>query len=180
MEPQISTGKWQIIAKFSMIYSLVLIALNLILFITGLQMKLSFLSTIVMIITVVGSIYFGTISLRNNTLGGYITYGQSVGTGMLISLFAGIIMVIYSYIYATVIDPDFLNNMVEEVKRKMIEEDASEEKIEQSIYWMKKMSSPWIMMAGGLFSYLFYGLIASLIVSIFTKKEDPDAAYKSL
>jgi MFS family permease len=180
MEPQLQTNKWQIITKFSLIYSLLVIALNLILYILGLATKMNWFSTIVMLIAVLGSIYFGIISRRNNTLGGYISYGQGVGTGMLITVFASVIITIYSYVFMNYIDPDMMENIITETKKKMIEDGTSEEAIEASVGMMRKMQSPTTMAIFGFIGQMFYGLIASLIVAAFTKKEDPDSSYKSL
>lgn len=181
MEPQAKTSKWQIIAKFSLIYSLVIIALNLVLFILGMQMQMQTLNTLVMLAAVFVSIYFGIVSRRDNTLDGYITYGQGVGTGMLISLMAGIIVTIYTQVFISFIDPDFMQNMLNEAKRKMIEDGRSEEQIEVAMEWTKKiMGSPIIMAVMGILTNLFYGLIASLILAYFTKRINPDSQYNSL
>lgn len=180
MEPQVTTSKWQIIIKFSLIYALILIALNLILYILDMQQKMNIFNTIVLIITTLGSIYFGILSQRDNVMNGFITYGEGISTGMLISLFAGLIVSIYTLVFATFIDPDFMLNIINQAKRDMIEKGDSEENIERAISMMSVMNKPWILAVFGLLGQLFYGLIASLIVSNFTKRLDPDASYNSL
>jgi hypothetical protein len=62
----------------------------------------------------------------------------------------------------------------------MIEKGESEEAIEMAIGMMSKMNKPWIFALMRLLGQLFYGLIASLIVSNFTKRIDPDGSYNSL
>ncbi|OYU94884.1 MAG: hypothetical protein CFE21_14485 [Bacteroidetes bacterium B1(2017)] len=180
MEPQISTSKGQIIAKFGLIYSLLLIALNLIMYITGMQNQMKSVTFFITMSMILGSVYFGIISRRNNTLGGFITYGQSVGTGMLISLVGGLIMAVYSYLFVTIIDPEMITNGLLETKRQMIEQNKSEEEIEMAMKWGKKLSTPLMVIVFSILLNLFYGLVASLIIAIFTKREDPDSQYNSL
>jgi hypothetical protein len=92
MEPQVTANKWQIIVKFSLIYALITIALNLILYILDMQSKMDVFSTIALIVITLGSVYFGILSRRDNVMDGFITYGQGVSTGMLISLVAALIV----------------------------------------------------------------------------------------
>jgi hypothetical protein len=180
MEPQVTANKWQIIIKFSLIYALILIALNLILYILDMQNKMNVFSTIALIVITLGSVYFGILSRRDNVMDGFITYGQGVSTGMLISLVAALIVSVYSFVFATFIDPDFMQNIINQAKRDMIEKGESEEAIEMAIGMMSKMNKPWIFALMGLLGQLFYGLITSLIVSNFTKRIDPDGSYNSL
>jgi hypothetical protein len=180
MEPQVTANKWQIIIKFSLIYALIIIALNLILYILDLQNKMSVFSSIALIVITLGSVYFGILSSRDNVMNGFITYGQGVSTGMLISLFAGLIVTVYTYLFVSFIDPDFMQNIINQAKRDMIEKGENEENIERAIEMMSMMNKPWIMSLMGLLGQLFYGLIASLIISNFTKRLDPDSSYNSL
>ncbi len=180
MEPKLETNKWQIIAKFSLIFTLILVAVNLMFYITGMQTKLSVVMTILTILVVAGSIYKGILTQRNQVLGGYISYGGGVKIGLLITLFASVLLTFYHYIFVEFIDVDFMDNMIKEAKRQMIEDGSSEEEIEMGMKMFEYMNSPWVFALVGFLGYFFYGLFASLIVSIFTKREDPDAQYKSL
>ena len=63
-------------------------------------------------------------------------------------------------------------------KVKLKDKDESLREKATSIF--KKMSEPVYIVLGGIAGSFVLGLIASLIISAFTKKEDPDAAYKNL
>ena len=51
------------------------------------------------------ALYFLVKSYRDNYMHGQITYGQSVGAGVVIFLYYAIIIAIFTYILYTVIDP---------------------------------------------------------------------------
>jgi MFS family permease len=180
MEPTTVTTKWQIISKFALIFTLILVAINLMLYITDMQTKLATLTTLITFVAIFGAIFKGIQTQRDQLLGGYISYGDGVKLGMLITLFAAILLAIYSVIFVTFIDVDFMDNMLNETKRQMIEQNKSEEEIEMAMKFSGYLKSPWVFAIGGFLGYVVYGLIASLIVSIFTKKEDPEASYNSL
>ncbi len=180
MEPQTTTTKWQIIIKYSMMYALSSIALSMILFILGLQTKSSWVTNVITLAYVSLFLFYGIKARRDESLNGFITYGQGVGTGVLIALCAGVVISIFAVINITIIDPELMRNVMEEAKRKMIENGDSEEKIEMATKWMANMQSPAYVAIGSLVGNLFIGLIVSLVISIFTKKDNPDATYNSL
>ena len=53
-------------------------------------------------------LYFLLKSYRDNFMHGQITYGQSVGAGVIICLYYAIIMAVFTYILYTVIDPGLI------------------------------------------------------------------------
>ncbi len=180
MEPQFKTNKWQIITKFAIVYSLIVIGFGLILYIFSLTMKAGWVSGLVSLAALFGSINYGILAHRNQNLNGFISYGQSLGIGLLISLVAGVILALYQLVFNLYIAPEMATNMLNEAKRQLIESNASEEEMQTTINIFKKMSEPLYIVFGGIAGSFVLGLIASLIISAFTKKEDPDAAYKNL
>ena len=180
MENQIQEHRWQIIAKFGLIYTLLSVGLNLISYITGTQISLKYLISIANFLVVFGAIFYGMRAIKTEIQAGFITYGQAFKVGVFISIAASILLAIYFYIFLTFIDVDFIENMTVEAKRQLIESGASEEEIEKQMEVMSYVKSPWVMVAGGFIGNFFYGFIASLLMAFFVKKEDPESAYKSL
>ncbi|MBU3663984.1 MAG: DUF4199 domain-containing protein [Bacteroidetes bacterium] len=95
MEPQFKSSKWQIIAKFALVYTLIVIGFGLILYLFNLTLQAGLVNGLVNIVALSASIYFAIISNRDNNLNGFITYGQGVALGVYISLMAGIILSIF-------------------------------------------------------------------------------------
>src|SRR5664280_895387 len=64
-----------------------------------------------------GLLYFLLKSYRDNFMHGQITYGQSVGAGMVMFVYVAIIMVIYTYVLWAVIDPVSYTHLTLPTKR---------------------------------------------------------------
>jgi hypothetical protein len=116
-------------------------------------------------------IVMGIKSYRDEDLGGYISYGKSLGTGTLISLFGGIISAIFIVIFFTYIAPELPQQILEGTQQKLAERGMNEEQIEQAMSMTKKFMSPVILFIFGIVGTVFMGFIFSLIISIFMKKE---------
>ena len=109
---------------------------------------------------------------RNNYLNGYITYGQSVGAGVIIFLYYSIITAIFMYILYKVIDPGLINKMLAYVEETMTKSGkVPAGTIDTVMAFQKKIMIPEIQAPTSIIINMIFGTIISLIVSIFTKKE---------
>ncbi len=117
-------------------------------------------------------LYYFIKSYRNNYLNGYITYGQSVGAGVIIFLYYSIISAIFMYILYTVIDPGLTNKMLAYVEESMVKSGrVPEGTLDTVMAFQKKILKPEIMAPSSIIYNMFFGTIISLIVSIFVRKE---------
>jgi hypothetical protein len=117
-------------------------------------------------------LYYFIKSYRDNYLHGSITYGQSVGAGVIIFLYYSIISAIFTYILYTVIDTGLTTKMLafaEEQVRKQGR--VPEANIDTVMAFQKKIMKPEILAIGSIITNMFFGTIISLLVSIFTRKE---------
>ncbi len=134
----------------------------------------------IQILIIIVGVVLGIRSFRNESRGGIISYGQAVGAGTVIGLYAGIIGAIFTFLLYKLIDPDLLEKMFTFMEEQMIEKGrVPEEMIEQSMEGMKKIMSPLVISLIVIFNYVFYGVIISLIAGIFLKKEG-DAYQKDM
>ena len=115
---------------------------------------------------------------RNEYRGGYMTYSQSLGAGSLFMVVAGIIVAVYMFIFLKYLDPDYIKLVVQMQEEKLIAKGMDEAMIEQSMEFTEKMRSAGAMAVMAFLFTAFFGVIITLIVSIFLKKEpkDPFAA----
>ncbi|MCG9880616.1 MAG: DUF4199 domain-containing protein [Bacteroidia bacterium] len=180
MDQELKAHKWQLVAKFGLIYTLLSVALNLLAFITGSQLSMKFVNSLLNFIVVFGSMYFGMLAIRNEVTNGFASYGDCLKSGVQITVAASVLLTIYFYVFITFIDVDFIDNLMTESKKQLIESGATEDEIEQQMNAMSMVRSPWVLSIGGFLGNFFYGFVASLIIAFFVKRDDPDAAYKSL
>jgi putative exporter of polyketide antibiotics len=122
---------------------------------------------------IIGGIVYGTIRFRNDELGGYISYGRSLGMGVLISVFASIVYGFYFYLLTAVIDPGYMENVFKMLEETYLEMGMDYDQVETTMGMVKKFQTPLLMVLSNVFGFTFIGTIFSLIVSIFIKKEEP-------
>jgi hypothetical protein len=116
-------------------------------------------------------LYFMIKSYRDSVLNGQITYGQSVGAGVIIFLYSTIISVIFSYILYKYIDPGLINKILAISEESMAKKGLPQETIDAGMSFTKKLMTPGFMAITGLFFGMLMGTVISLLVSIFTRKE---------
>ena len=120
----------------------------------------------------IATLFIGIKSYRDQDLDGFISYGKSLGTGTLIGMFGGIISGFFTVLMFTVIDPGMAQKIIEQAQQDMIEKGTmSEEQIEMAITWTRKFMNPGILFVFSIIGSVFMAFIFSLMVSIFTKKE---------
>ena len=116
-------------------------------------------------------LFFLLRSYRDHYNNGYISYGKSVGAGVIINVYAAIITAIYIYVLYAFIDPGLMDKSLAMAEAKMIEKGLPEAAVEKALEMQAKMMKPWFTGLMGLINSVFYGLILSLIVSLFVMKK---------
>jgi hypothetical protein len=125
----------------------------------------------VFIVVQIVLLYFLVKSYRDNYMHGQITYGQSVGAGVVISLYSAILAAIFMYILYTVIDSGLTEKQLAFFEEKMLQKGAPQEAIDAGMAIQRKIMKPEIMAPVSILGSVLWGTIISLIVSIFIKKE---------
>jgi len=116
-------------------------------------------------------LYFLLKSYRDNYKHGYLSYNQALGAGLIIFLYYSIVMAIFTYLLFTVIDPDLLDKQLAFAEEEMLKRGLPEASVEAGMKLQAKMMKPAIMAPLSIFGTMFQGLIMSLIVAIFVRKE---------
>ena len=168
MEKKISV--WQATLNSGLILGLALVIYTLLLYFLDqtFNKSLGYVSILIIIIGLV----LGIKSFRNDARGGIMSYGEGVGAGTVIGLYAGIIGAIFTFLLYEVIDPDLMGKLLTFTEENLVESGkVPEEMIEQTMEIQKKFMAPWIMSVGSIINSVFFGVVVSLIASIFLKKE---------
>ena len=106
---------------------------------------------------------------------GFLSIGEAIKVGVLVAVIAGVIGAIYQVIYATIIDPDYYDKVVEVAMKKMSAmANFNEEQLEefQDKMYANKPSIASSFSTSIIFSAIG-GLIISAIVGAVKKKEQP-------
>lgn len=138
--------------------------------ITGILLQL-----VIMVITFF-TIYMGIKEIRDEELNGEMTTGIAIRKGMKIALIAGILSGAFSLIYMKLIDPGFMDRMMEVQEAKLDEMNAPESQREMSRSVMKFMFNPLITIPFSIIWVCFWGLLKSLVAGSMLKKEAPPTA----
>jgi len=117
--------------------------------------------------------YYFTVDYRDNVKEGHLSYGQSFVFMLLISVVYSVLFSIYYFVFLNYIDPEMINKMMDVVEQQYYDTGMSEEQIDQAMKIVSYMFSPVLMTVMTIFGGVFSGVILSLIMSIFTKKEVP-------
>lgn len=156
--------------KWGVICALATIILSTLINITGMW-KITGLS----MLAFVPLIAFMAMGMKEYRTGneGYLSFGEGLGIGMLISAISGVIGSLWGTLYTKVIDPTFTEQMKDFQIEKFEESGMGEEQIDAAMQMTEKFSSAPLMFLFGLLGTLFFGLIISLIVSAIMKKNKP-------
>lgn len=120
-------------------------------------------------------LFFLLRSYRDHYNNGYISYGKSLGAGVIINIYAAIIAAIYIYLLYSVIDPDLIDKSLaiteERMQARMAQRGLPEGSLDAIMDRQAKMMTPWFTTLMATISSIFYGFILSLIVSLFIMKK---------
>ena len=114
----------------------------------------------------------GTLAFRDKCNGGYISYGRSMGSGVMISLITGIILAVYSYLNSAFLNPEVMEQMIRAAEENMMQQGLSDDQIDQAMSMTKMFMTPVFIAITSLFSMVLWGTLISLLTSIFIKKDN--------
>jgi hypothetical protein len=149
----------------SVIYSFILLATNM-----EQNTALGLLSLIIL----VGGIYLAHKYYKENN-GGFMSYGQGLGIGTLISLIAGLLGGIFRYVYTEFIDPSATQRAMDQTRAKMEEAgNMSDAQIDQAIQMSQRFASGPIGIVVAVLASALIGFLISLIIAAITKHNRPE------
>jgi hypothetical protein len=112
---------------------------------------------------------------KQEDYGGVMSYGQGVGTGTMVGLFAGLLTGLFMWVYLNNINPDFTTTMIAQRAKDMQQSGSNmtAAQRDQAISMMEKFFT--LFAVGGMIIWdVFIATVASLIIAVFvrTKPEE--------
>ena len=118
----------------------------------------------------IGFLFLGQKEFKDQ-LGGFITFGQAFVEGLLFSVFLGIMVAVFTFIYIQYLNPHFLDQAMAAQQEKMSQQgNLSSEQIDNAMVIARKYGAVFGAV-GVLFMSPILGAIISLIGAAIFKKE---------
>ncbi|AUD04745.1 DUF4199 domain-containing protein [Spirosoma pollinicola] len=166
MNEQPSTARTSL--KWGAILGLVLMLITLVMYLTDQTSNPLFTG-----LTLGAMVAFLILSMRDyrSLNGGYMSYGEGLGLGALLSTIAGLLSSAFITFYNVVIDPTVQQRAMDKAREKLEEQGVmSDEQIDQAMEMSAKFQSPGFTFIAGIFGTLFIGFLLSLIVAAFIRR----------
>jgi len=128
-------------------------------------------------VVLIGGLYLAIRNYRDQLNQGFITYGRSVGYGVLVAVMAGIISSVFVYILYKYIDPTIIDKLLIETEAKMEEQNLPPDQLEMAMEMNRSFFTPLAISIMSIVGYAFMGLVFSLVLSVFLKKEDASSSF---
>lgn len=164
-------GMGKVAFQYGLLLALALILLSLVFYLAGdaTNKWAGYLSYPIIVVFLV----YGIIKFRNDINNGAISYGKALGLGTLISLFAGIIYAVYSFVFYQFIGPEVIDEILIKAEETIIMQNPniSTSELDMALSFTRSFTNPIMLSIGSIFSYTFIGFIFSLIIAIFLKKK---------
>lgn len=166
---QPSTGKFAM--NYGIILGVVMVLIAVITYVTGMALEgVQWPQYLYYIIFPV--IIFYAISKFKSANANVLSLGQAIKIGLVIGAVSAIVYAIYGLVFNYIIDPEFIVQMKDVVRDKMLENpNMTQELVDQQMVWVEKMMSPIVGTAFWIAASLLFGLIWSLIAGLVMKKE---------
>merc|ERR1711916_54700 len=161
------TSAKQVMLNYGLILGFAGILINVAVFAMGKTYDPHWSVMVIGILVTIAVIVMGIKKVKESN-NGLLSLGDALKTGLGIALIAGIISVIYTFIFTNYIEPEYFERMAEVQQQKMSEQypNMSDEQIENAMEMTKKMSGIGMTAEVSLIGSLFIGFIISLIAGL--------------
>ena len=134
---------------------------------------MGYLITAVGLVVTFVTIYLGIKEIRDTEMNGYMNTGLALRKGLKIALIAGLILAVFTIIYAKFIDPDMMDRVMAVQEDQLIKNNATEEQIEMTKKMMGIFKNPFLTAGIVVLMTCFWAIFQSLIAGAMLKKEAP-------
>ena len=106
--------------------------------------------------------------------GGFMSYGQGLGIGAVLSGVVGVLSAIFTFIHINYMDTAYASRALEKIRASMEAQGRSEEQIEQGMAMTANFMTPTFLYLGAILIMLFFGFLLSLVIAAIVKNNRPE------
>jgi len=164
---------------YALAMSIIGAVINLALYFTGYQTeKLATGQNVKWLMLVVSIIvlWLGIKAVREESPGKYLSYGKGVGTGVLISLYSGLMSGVYAFIHFKFVNIEFVDYQMQLVRAQWEAKGMSADQMEKAEGFTRMFMGPTSMAIITPIMSVFFGLILSLIIAAILKRPAPEGS----
>lgn len=167
-----STPIWKVSLNYGLITGVLAVIFSLILYVLDLNKdeSTSWLNVLVYLIFIGGMIWSAK-SYRDLHNNGLLSYGQGFSASFLTGLFATILVGIFVFFLYSY-DDTILKEQLIRAEEGMYEKGYTDEQIEVGMEWSRMFSTPAVSAIASIVWNTIIAVVISLILAIFTKKEE--------
>jgi hypothetical protein len=162
------------VLNYGILSGILSVILGVIMYVTNAYMDPSFIYAVIGFLISVAVISLGIKAFKTEN-GGFLNLSDSLKVGIGIAVIGGIITAIWSYLLMNYIEPDYMTQVMEVSREKMLisQPDLTQAQIDKMMEMSSKFSTPWMIMAFSLIGSLFFGLIISLTAGLIMRNKNP-------
>lgn len=168
MQEQVSTAR--VALKYGIITSVAVIVYSTILTVSGLNQNQA-LGALGFVILIAGIVWAMRDFREQNS--GFMSYGQGLGIGSLMSAIVGLIGAMFTMFYMQFIDTTLMQQSLDKARSDMEARGMDDAQIDQAMEISQKFMTPGMMFLIQVLTYLFIGFIISLILAAIMRKDKP-------
>jgi hypothetical protein len=162
--------KFQVAAMYGAYYGLASILSMLLFYVLNFEIRSS-LPTLIGYGLLILFMVMGTKNYRDHELGGFISYGSALGTGVLISICGGFLIAGWTVILFSFIDPEMVQRILDSTQEQMIQQGMPDAEVEKALDMARRFMTPTWLFLLSIAGSAFMGFLFSLFTSIFLKKD---------
>lgn len=164
---------WNHAMKWGLYLSLALMAESLIFYMVG--KTGSPVESWIMYLLILTGIVVATNDFKNKSGDNQpFSYGNTLGYGVSVVLFASIVMAVYTFILYQFVAPELLEKLLLDLEEAYLNAGLADDMVEQQVKMLKTFMTPGILAFSQIFSLVFIGFVIALISSLFLKKNNQD------
>lgn len=162
-----------IIIKWGLIGGAITVILGLMTYLLG--MSESKIIQYVSVLLMLAIIIFGLFEYRDKYGAGFASFGELFKVGLMIGLIISIISIIWSYIYMTYLDPEFLSRLLLKTEIEMENSGMSDSEVKMTMDMTAKFMTPIYTTVMGFASSLIMSGVITAISALVIKNNKPFA-----